>query len=98
MRGCRRQIFAVLALVCFVAVASGLALFPHLAHLEEPGEHDTDHCPLCQLVFVSAKNCMTEPEPVVIKDELAEHVVGADPTTPSQQTRPNRFDPRAPPA
>jgi hypothetical protein len=53
---------------------------------------------LCQLVFVSAKSYMTEPEPVVIKDELAEHVVGADPTTPSQQTRPNRFGPRAPPA
>jgi hypothetical protein len=52
---------------------------------------------LCQLAFVSAKSYVTEPEPVVIEDELAEHVVGMDPTTHAQQTLPNGFGPRAPP-
>jgi hypothetical protein len=98
MRAYVRNVLVLLAVGCFATTASGLALLPHLSHLDEPTEHDAEECSLCQQALVSAKHYVTAPEPVLVDSEPAEYVVPTRWTTQSLQSLPGRFDPRAPPA
>lgn len=98
MRGYGRNVLVLLAVGCFAATASGLALLPHLSHLDEPSDHDADACPLCQQALVSAKHCVTAPEPVLIDSDPAGYIALTLWTTQSHQSLPSHFDPRAPPA
>jgi hypothetical protein len=97
MRGYGRNVLVLFAVGFFATTASGLALLPHLSHLDESSEHDTDECSLCRQALVSAKHCIKAPEPVLIDSHPAGYIFLILWTTQSHQSLPSRFDPRAPP-
>jgi len=98
MRAYGRDVLVLLAVGCFATTASGLALLPHLSHQDESREHDAEACSLCRQALVSAKHCVTAPEPVLIDSNPAGYIFLILWTTQSHQSLPSRFDPRAPPA
>ena len=94
-----RTTFLVLGTTCFLAMTSGLVLHFHLAHLDDPAEHDAAHCPLCQQLFFSSKKDFTaDPEPTDIELEPVGRIMAVQPATPIHQTFSNHCNPRAPPA
>lgn len=98
MKGRMKTTFLVLGAACFMAMASGLVLHFHLAHLDEPAEHDSDHCPLCRQLLVSKKDYTVDPEPATVASDPVGHLAATPSPAPIYQASPNRFHPRAPPA
>jgi len=98
VKGRMRTTLLVLGTACFVAMASGLVLHFHLAHVDEPAEHDSDHCSLCQRLLVSKKDYTTDPEPVAVELDPVGHIIAVLPARRVLQTSPNQCNPRAPPA
>ncbi len=98
MKGRVKTVFLVLGTACFVAMASGWVLYLHLAHDEDPAEHDTTHCSLCQQLLVSKKSFTVDSEPTCVELDPAGHIAAVSSTTPIYHAYPNLCNPRAPPA
>lgn len=66
MKSVLRHTVLVLATACFLAMTSGLVLYLHLSHEEDPLHHDSEHCSLCQAIALNGTKFHIEPEPPVI--------------------------------
>ncbi|MEJ2701490.1 MAG: hypothetical protein P8Z79_03510 [Sedimentisphaerales bacterium] len=56
-----RQVALVVALTCFGTMVTGALLYLHLLSHERPGEHDPEHCSICQQLVISRGKFTTEP-------------------------------------
>jgi hypothetical protein len=95
---CIRSVFLTLGSICFLAMTSGVTLYLHLAHVDNPAEHDAAHCSLCQQLVVSKKNYTVDFEPADIEIDSVGHLVSACPALLFCQSLPSQFHSRAPPA
>jgi len=48
-----RRSFLILAAVSFAAMVTGLSLQLHLLSQNHPQGHDSDHCPVCELLLAA---------------------------------------------
>jgi hypothetical protein len=93
-----RHAVLILAAVCFLAMASGLALCLHLAHREDPLHHDWDHCSLCQAIAINGTKFHIEsPTTVIGGGDLVTTFSRTRQVSP-RQSIPSVPAPRAPPS
>ena len=93
-----RSTFLVIGAFCFLAMAFGIVLQLHLAHVDDPLTHDADHCPICQQLVVSKKDCIAQIEPAAIAVDQIGRIIRFRPDTLVLQTFATRCYARAPPA
>ncbi len=70
-----RNIMLILALTCFISMATGLTLFVHIISLDQHEHHDHSKCPICQQSLLLSKKAVIEPETIIEKIELFSHNV-----------------------
>ncbi len=58
--GDMRKVILTAAVFSAVLLTTQAALFVHLVCEEGHGEHDSHNCPICQQLFVTAKNIIVE--------------------------------------
>ncbi|UCD48854.1 MAG: hypothetical protein JSW27_15115 [Phycisphaerales bacterium] len=93
-----RNAFLSLGAICILAMISGLTVHAHLAHVDEPAEHDGAHCSLCQQLAISRQAYTANLECANVEIALVERLASAYPIRRFQQTLPSQSHPRAPPA
>lgn len=67
-----QRIVFISAAICFILTATGIVVFVHLAEHEKSGQHDCNHCPICQNLIIN-KNPILLSSPVLISgfDKIA---------------------------
>lgn len=48
-----RKSLLITAIVCFLAMVTGLTLMLHLSSIEHPEEHNCENCPICQQIVIN---------------------------------------------
>lgn len=93
-----RNVFLLLGTICFLAMISGVTVHVHLAHADEPAEHDGARCSLCRQLTFAKKEYTADLEPADVEIPSVGHLASTCPATPLQQTSRDQGHPRAPPA
>ena len=93
-----RNTFLATGAFCFLAMALGIVLQLHLAHVEDPLTHDADHCPTCQQLVISKKDYIAQVEPTCLVVDQIGRLVRFSLDTPPLRISLERFHARAPPA
>lgn len=93
-----RKILLITAMICFLAMATGLTLILHLSGIEHPEKHDSEHCPICQQIFINPAKVIIPAEPVVIHEDIILCQVDSIFDTPVVIEETPSYIPRAPPS
>ena len=92
-----RNVVLIVGVVSFLATTSGLVLYVHLSHVDEPAKHDPAHCPICQQLLISKKSFIAEIPAGQIEVDTAGRLVEICPTPPLEPACHRPAHPRAPP-
>ncbi len=90
--------FLAVGASCFLAMASGIVLQLHLAHVDNPLTHDANHCPTCQQLVASKKDYIAPIEPATIVVDQVGRLIQFYPDAPPLQRWVKPLHARAPPA
>jgi hypothetical protein len=60
-----RRVVFISAAICFILTATNIVLFIHLAEHEKSGQHDCNHCPICQNLIINKNPILLSP-PIII--------------------------------
>jgi hypothetical protein len=93
-----RNCILSLAIVCFVAMTTGVAIQLHLLGDAHPEEHDSEHCSVCQQLLIMPGKLALEPELTLEMDGQIECYVNFHSAVCIKQFHHQQFDPRPPPA
>ncbi len=93
------SIILAIGAASFLAMAFGITLHLHLAHVDETKHHDSDHCPICQNFLISKKEYTVEFASTEIEIDTVGQLVSTRPTSPAiQHPFLQQCHSRAPPA
>jgi len=81
----------------FVMMATGVALFLHLARYEHPDHHDAAHCRICQQLLISPQKYTSPPPEPVAEERTVQLLVENCPTIYTGHCDVKSGSPRAPP-
>jgi len=93
-----RKCVLTLAIICFVAMTTGVTLQLHLLSDTHPEEHDSEHCSICQQLLIAPGKFLLEPELTVEISSQIECCIDFHSTICIKQFHHQQFDPRPPPA
>jgi len=93
-----RNRLLALAAVPFLMMVTGVTLRLHLAHSKAPARHDSEHCPICQLLLKAPKKITLDLDPPVLDDCLPTFVADACPPRCLQTYYAHQTLPRGPPS
>ena len=83
--------------VCCLAMVTGLTLKLHLACFDDPAEHDSEHCSICQELLIAPSKFVPASQPELGTATQFEHHVEFPTFTCSKRLYPQPANPRAPP-
>jgi len=92
-----RKCVLTLAIICFVAMTTGVTLQLHLLSDTHPEEHDSKHCSICQQLLISPGKFILEPEPAIEMGGQIECYVNFHSAIYIKQFHHQQFNPRPPP-
>ena len=100
-----RTALLILTTACLVASGSGLVLWLHLPdHPDDHGHegrgharHDSEHCPICQVMLVRFAKYVVEPQIAIVRVDGLSTAAPEDGATFTQHHIPSVLAPRPPP-
>lgn len=95
-RFARRAVLTI-AIACFVAMVTGITLHLHLLSHQHPGEHDAEHCSICQQLLIAPGKFITEPELVLLDYNLQKDTIEFQSQSYVIALQHEPFGPRPPP-
>ena len=101
-----RTVLLILTTACLVASGSGLVLWLHLPdhtddHRHEGrghAQHDSEHCPICQVMLVRFAKYVVDPPLAVVRTDEFSTTAPENGATFTQHYIPSVLAPRPPPA
>ncbi|MBN2592056.1 MAG: hypothetical protein JXA81_01010 [Sedimentisphaerales bacterium] len=93
-----RKAAIICTTICFAGVTTGVILQLHLLSNENPEQHDSKHCSVCQQLLIAPGKFVLEPELALETGGQIERYVNTHSTICVKQFHHQQLNPRPPPA